>query len=342
MTPSIVAVMGQPSVRDAHRLSENICMAHSSYVRRGRVVHGAVQVVTPTQVVLVSGETFDYDYLVLASGSSTREPVFKSPMVSQTIAGRAAQMAAESERISRARDVLIIGGGPVGVELASEIAMRNPDKLVHIVHNEARLMSGLHPDLGAAAERFFRSRPNCRLYLSQTARELTSSSPRRLFQLGDESTLHVDLAYMCGGVTPNSAVMREHFASSINAAGYVKVNSYLQVPGHERIFAVGDVNDRSDGNLATNAIAQAERTALNLIAIANRRPVDSYTPPPKVSLISFGPMYGVAFLAFFSLTGVFPRGNALVGIIKAFAEAHYFLLFATLGSIIVRMLAWYL
>ena len=35
---------------------------------------------------------------------------------------------------------LVIGGGPVGVEVASQIAAEYPDKLLHIVHSKPRFV----------------------------------------------------------------------------------------------------------------------------------------------------------------------------------------------------------
>lgn len=46
----------------------------------------------------------------------------------------------ENEKIKGANSILIIGGGPTGVELAGEIAFDYPGKDVTLVHNGFRLL----------------------------------------------------------------------------------------------------------------------------------------------------------------------------------------------------------
>src|ERR1700722_13881954 len=60
-----------------------------------------------------------YDYLVLATGSTYRSQ-FKSSDTSTLY--RASQLDDEMEQLKAAKSILIIGGGLVGCELASEIS----------------------------------------------------------------------------------------------------------------------------------------------------------------------------------------------------------------------------
>lgn len=49
-------------------------------------------------------------------------------------------MVAEYEKIKSSESVLIVGGGPSGVELAAEIAVDFPEKKVSLVHKGPRLL----------------------------------------------------------------------------------------------------------------------------------------------------------------------------------------------------------
>ncbi|KAL1807909.1 hypothetical protein ACET3Z_024899 [Daucus carota] len=49
----------------------------------------------------------------------------------------------QMEKIKSSQSILIVGGGPTGVELAGEIAVYFPERKVTLVHNGPRLMEML-------------------------------------------------------------------------------------------------------------------------------------------------------------------------------------------------------
>lgn len=51
----------------------------------------------------------------------------------------------DNEKIKGAKSILIVGGGPTGVELAGEIAFDYPEKDVTLVHNGYRLLEFIGP-----------------------------------------------------------------------------------------------------------------------------------------------------------------------------------------------------
>lgn len=57
----------------------------------------------------------------------------------------------ENEKLKAAKSVLIVGGGPTGVELAGEIVTDFPDKKVTLVHGGARLLEFVGEKAGAKA-----------------------------------------------------------------------------------------------------------------------------------------------------------------------------------------------
>ncbi|KAG2274455.1 hypothetical protein Bca52824_057010 [Brassica carinata] len=73
-----------------------------------------------------------YDYLVIATGHSDLFPKTRQEKLSQ--------YQSEYENIRSSKSVLIIGGGPSGVELAAEIAVDFPEKKVTLVHKGPRLL----------------------------------------------------------------------------------------------------------------------------------------------------------------------------------------------------------
>ena len=95
--------------------------------RLGRIVNSTVTSVSQTSektITTADGATHRFDFLVLAPGVSYSDPLFKSDSSSAcaTLEARRQQVTEAAELLREASSVVVVGGGPVGVELAAEIA----------------------------------------------------------------------------------------------------------------------------------------------------------------------------------------------------------------------------
>lgn len=104
--------------------------------------------------------TIPYDILVLSTGSSYPAPIKGNPTIDNivTIQDRIEQIQKASVEIDRSRSILIVGGGPVGVELAGELVSKycphgKPEQTKHITLVTAgkQLLEGFDPILAKAA-----------------------------------------------------------------------------------------------------------------------------------------------------------------------------------------------
>ncbi|EGZ05876.1 hypothetical protein PHYSODRAFT_258122 [Phytophthora sojae] len=86
-------------------------------------------------------ETLQFDYLVLATGSSYSVPIKPD---SREFARSATEAKLQEVRghIEKAKNVLVVGGGSVGVEVAAEIKAKYPTKSVTIVDANDKLIAG--------------------------------------------------------------------------------------------------------------------------------------------------------------------------------------------------------
>lgn len=64
----------------------------------------------------------------------------------------------------------------------------------------------------------------------------------------------------------------------MEASGHLKVNDYLQVEGHEDIYAMGDCNNVKENKLAFAAEKQAGLVYNNMIKQANKQALEKYQP----------------------------------------------------------------
>eukprot|EP00161_Ancyromonas_sigmoides_P016164 TRINITY_DN42_c0_g1_i2.p1 TRINITY_DN42_c0_g1~~TRINITY_DN42_c0_g1_i2.p1 ORF type:complete len:253 (-),score=91.63 TRINITY_DN42_c0_g1_i2:508-1188(-) len=110
------------------------------------VIHAEVSRIDfeASQLHLVGDATpLHYDFVVVATGSSYAFPC----KIPRTLAGGVRPVYEDlAETIRRATSVLIVGGGPVGVELAGEIRAKYADKVINLVHSAHALIPDSAPD----------------------------------------------------------------------------------------------------------------------------------------------------------------------------------------------------
>ncbi|PHT65357.1 hypothetical protein T459_29782 [Capsicum annuum] len=97
-------------------------ISHSEYLPHAKIVISAAVNIADTDVFTTQGSRIRYDCLVVATGRTKNSAWTKTEKISQ--------YQTDYEKIKSAKSILIVGGGPTGVELAAEIAVDFPDKKV--------------------------------------------------------------------------------------------------------------------------------------------------------------------------------------------------------------------
>ena len=144
-----------------------VYLPYDRLLANGRVVRDRAAKVDTGRVTLASGEQIRADYIVLATGSGYPFPA-KSD-VDLTAAAHDKVRAAHAA-LSQAQRVLLLGAGPVGVELAGEIKAVWPGKHVTLLDvADDVLGERFRPDLKAEVRR----------QLGELGVELQLSSPLR-------------------------------------------------------------------------------------------------------------------------------------------------------------------
>ena len=161
----------------------------------------------------------DYDTLIYALGSRTAAPV-------PGLAGNAirlndpAELRQAYERLEPGMRVLVVGGGLTGIEAATELAERFPGLEVTLA-TRGRIADGWSP---AATEHFLRRFRELGIELRE---EVTV-----------ESADGFDLCVWAGGF--EALPLAREAGLPTDAAGRVRVDDTLRVPGHPEIFVAGD------------------------------------------------------------------------------------------------------
>jgi apoptosis-inducing factor 2 len=270
-----------------------IYLPYDGLLASGRVVHDRAVKVDTGRVGLASGAEIEADYIVLATGSQYPFPA-KSD-VDGTVAAHHKVRTAHAA-LAEARRVLLLGAGPVGIELAGEIKAIWPDKHVTLLDVADDLLgSRFRTDLKAELRRQLRD-IGVELRLSSALRDGPPTAPGELrtFTVVTESgtELTADIWFRCYGVTPASDYLAGGLAGARRPDGFIEVSPYLQVAGQERVFAVGDVCT-ADHKMAGIATRQAQLVAGNIRALLNEETdLMPYRPSPPGIIVPIGPERG--------------------------------------------------
>ncbi|HEX3926081.1 MAG TPA: FAD-dependent oxidoreductase [Streptosporangiaceae bacterium] len=266
---------------------------YEGLLANGRVVTGRAVKADVGQVTLASGEQIRADYIVLATGSAYPFPA-KSD-VDLTAAAHDKVRAAHAA-LAGARRVLLIGAGPVGIELAGEIKEVWPDKHVTLLDvADDVLGERFRPDLKAELRRQL-TEAGVELLLSSPLREPPAVPPgeRREFTVATQAGAEVtaDIWFRCYGVSPVSDYLAGDLAGARRPDGFIEVTPFLQVAGQDRVFAVGDVS-AADHNMAGIAGRQAQVVADNIRSlITGAGSLRAHEPTAPGIFVPIGPRGG--------------------------------------------------
>jgi len=278
----------------------NIFFPYDTLLERGRVIRDRATSVDPAGVALASGGRVEADHLVLATGSGYPFPA-KPRQSATTIAGALDDLLEAHKELAGAGRVLILGSGPVGLELAGEIKEVWPDRDVTIVSKAESLLPGFLPEVRAELHRQLDELGiTVMLGTALTAPPPTEAGRAGRFtattDAGDE--ISADIWFRAFGVRIAGDCLTDGRLTPLTARATVPVTDRLTVRGHDHVYALGDLADLPDPKMASYAQVHAEVVAENLRArLAGEPPQAVHTPTPhRRILLPLGPRRGVGQL----------------------------------------------
>ena len=238
---------------------KGMTIPYRSILKDTSIIADRVAEVTKDEVVHGGGRV-PFDYLCIASGSGYASPI--KPETESVITKREATFKDVHQHLKEATGILVIGGGPVGVEVASEIATKYRGKNLTIVESGPRLLSRLHKKAHDYAKKFFLDK-KARLIFDEKIKETHMNT-----YFTDKGTeIEADVVFNCRGIKPNTEFLVPHFSHTLDDRKRVKVNNCLQVEGCPHIFALGDCNNVQEEKLAINAKRHATLTVENILRV---------------------------------------------------------------------------
>ncbi|KAF9565936.1 hypothetical protein EC968_004002 [Mortierella alpina] len=281
-----------------------------------KVIQGKLTEVHLNHIVLASGETFAFDYLAICTGSSNPAPAkFDVDSSSEAIAITSRVRV----DLKKSKNIVVIGGGACGVELAGEIKTAYPDKKVTLIHASSKLVDyhGLPDSFKSATLTHLKGlgvdvvlnerivvdgldRTNSVQVAPRTIRTQAGviESDMQFYAVGNQVNTSYILTLKPAGTTtfdPQSIVNK--------GTNTIKVRKTMQLVDFDHIFAVGDCSDFSKvptGAAISYGGPSAGKNILALIdAKEKQKPAKlaNASVSPNLMVLATGPTTGVFSVA---------------------------------------------
>ncbi|MFF5085956.1 FAD-dependent oxidoreductase [Streptomyces niveus] len=282
----------------------NIFFPYDRLLKRGTIVRERAVSVDTGGANLASGARVDADYVVLASGS---DYPFPAKMDTDVAAEALERIRAAHKELAGAERVLIVGAGPVGLELAGEIKAVWPGKHVSVVDPAERLMPAFAPEMREELRRQLDALGVELRLGTALAREPSAAPGRaRAFTVPTVASgeLAADIWFRCHGVSVGGGHLGAELAAARTPQGLVRVTDTLNVDArggggqgrvHRHVYALGDLAALAESKMAAHAVRHAAVVAANILAqVRGEEPASVYRPSPTPSiLLPLGPHGGV-------------------------------------------------
>jgi NADH dehydrogenase FAD-containing subunit len=228
-------------------------------------------------VHLSNGEKINWDVLVIASGS-----VWKGPLnVPSTRKDLLLWTKTWQEKFSKARKVVLVGGGAVGLELAGELRDFQPKASVTLVQAADKALNATYHDKLRNQVTAQLEARGVNVILGDSIESLDPESLEGTVTLGSRTvttrngvTIEADLVIPTFGprgvhtdfLTTGSSPT---IAASVLENTHLDVKPTLQLKSNPRVFACGDVIEWPEQHMLTKTGPHADVVIPNVISVLN-------------------------------------------------------------------------
>lgn len=237
-----------------------------------------------------------FEYLAVATGTLLAQP---AAMKYDDKLSSVEYLQRHQRDIKQSKSILIVGGGAVGVQMATDLKEYYPDKKITVVQSRAQVMPQYHGKFHELVKKRF---DDLGIDLITGSRVTipgdgfpNNAQPFDV-QLTNGDTVSTEFVILATGQKSNNSLVANLDQSTpgsvINPAnGFIRVRPTLQFldEKYPNLFAVGDIADTGAHKAARPGVAQAAVLAKNVQAlIEGRKPEEAFVRGPAAIHLTLG------------------------------------------------------
>ncbi|KAI0150629.1 FAD/NAD(P)-binding domain-containing protein [Xylariaceae sp. FL1272] len=230
-----------------------------------RWIRGRAVQLTKDTVRVSNGEEIPYAFLIVATGAGATDTLPSRVDADNRVEGMALLRDMQT-KIREATNLVVVGGGATGVELATDAKGQYPEKHVVMVHSRSAVLHRFGPRLQKAALEGL-SELEVEVILGDRVIDGWNGDAR-VVKLESGRVIKCDYLVNCGGQRPNSDLLAQLSPASISSSGSVRVKSTMQIQDDSlsNVYVCGDLAEtRLTNQNSRTAASQALVVADNVI-----------------------------------------------------------------------------
>ncbi|KAF9567232.1 FAD/NAD(P)-binding domain-containing protein [Agrocybe pediades] len=261
-------------------------------------------------VSLETGEEVPFHVLILAPGS-----LWEGPLSFPNAQDEAVKTIKETRsRFANAKDIVLAGGGSIGIELAGELKDLGGGKNITIVHSQDLLLNDAYPRKWRQKATKSVTDRGVNVILEDYIDDLEIKDGKITTRKGKSIT--ADIVMPTRGPRPNTKFLESLGSDVLASNGYINVLPTLQVKGHPNIFALGDAIEWKEQKQAGKVGNHAAVVLANVLAIlgVSKKALVNYKGSNEMIVITNGKNGGIGY---FNVLWGITLGNRMSSMIKS-------------------------
>ncbi len=269
-------------------------------------IHARVSKIdTELQLVCTNKGDILYDHVVVATGArgSSGDRLHESAqhvLELKSIGDAVGIRNAIRDTLSNKQEcrVIVVGGGPTGVELSAELMQMNPQQMrVTLVHGGDRLLDRFDERVSVHAFKRLQelgviTRLACRVASASTG----------VLHTEDGTSIEADVIVWTAGVVAQPPAMVP--PGEVSPQGRLATDDYLRVAGMLNVWGLGDAAGQWPMH-AQAAVKQASVVATNILRTQRSKPLQKFTWEARGDLVSLGQWHAAGVVGGWLMRGAF-------------------------------------
>lgn len=275
---------------------------YSSFLKNTNIIVEKIKKVSKNYIETAKSK-ITYDILVISTGIDY--PIFLKNKENVHILKNGNEALDISKKIKNSRNILIVGGGVIGTEVAGEIVEKFPNKKLTIIHSHNKFLNRMPIDSSEYVLNYF-----IKNRVEIIFEDKVIENKNGVFITGKGRKISADLGIWCAGIKYNPYFMKNFSDFCFSKRNALNVNEYLQLNSFKNIFVGGDITSIIEEKTARKSELHAKIIVKNIKNILNEKPLSSYKIGTSPMVISLGDWRGIIIYKY-----VFP-GLFIPGILK--------------------------